>query len=116
VIPISAAAAVAVALMLTACGGEEAHVTKSDLQEWLEEGNSDNEAADPRCVLDPMWDAGLSDAELREFIDLRTTGEMPSKIAVYAEVRDACNADEMVTQCEAGVREPIECGDVPAAN
>jgi hypothetical protein len=99
----------AVVLVLGGCTNDDPNVTKGELQTWLEDGNSDTEAADPRCVLDPMWEAGLSDAELQEFIDLGKTGEMPSQVGVYTAIRDECNVSSLAAQCRAGDRAPIEC-------
>jgi hypothetical protein len=88
---------------------DEPAVTKAELLAWLEDGSSDPMAADPRCVIDPLWEAGLSRADLRELLALSESGQVPSRIDVYVAVRDECNASQLAAECRAGDRLPIEC-------
>ena len=102
-------------LAMASCSDDTEPVTKAELQQWLEESNSDITQTDPACVLDPLWEAGLSNTELREFIDYDGPGPVPASKAgeVYVRVRDECAAELMDEACREGLYEPIECGVVP---
>jgi hypothetical protein len=97
-----------VIVALSSCSDDGEPVTKAELQDWLENGNADGTQADPRCMLDPLWEAGLTDTELRELMEADGT-ELPSRLDAYVALRDECNATELAEACAAGDRPLIEC-------
>lgn len=75
-------------------GGNGGEVTRTDLIAWLE-GESGNDPEQAKCVADKMLDAGLTQAELREFVVLdadvsKEDYEEPSQIDVYTQASLDC--------------------------
>ena len=85
---------IVVALVLAACSStsSDGRPTKQQLVEALMQPDTaglDEQDAD--CVADELLRSGLSDGELREFVEKSGEDDLPSRLEVYTDARRLCD-------------------------